>query len=243
MHNSQKYSVSKSRLHSLQSLKKILLIVITVSTSIAIVVSVLTPKSANLKKYQFPNNLVLKDLQLKASNNLDNLNETNIGGAWQYIYTSPNQKTSSKSRQEIQIDIVYTYTVISLPRSLSILNIKHSEKPLDIKYANNIGYYTLFTDQKRAYLASCINPRGEATVTEKQFTNNRDKYDFSIDKLGLYLIGKSDLRDNRCLFTVMSTSLENNTSQISNSVDNTYQTLETSWKDWYIYWKNKFPET
>lgn len=243
MHNSQKYSVNKSRLQSLQNLKKILLIGITVSTSIAIAVSVLTPKSVNSKKYQLPKDLVLKDWRLQSSNNLDNINEANNSSVRQYIYILPNQEISSKSSQELRIDFIYTYRVMPLSNYLSILNIQYSGKPLDIKYADNIGYYALFTEQKRAYLASCINPRGESTVTEKQFKNNQDKYDFSIDKLGLYLIGKADLRDSRCLFTVMSISLENDTSQVSNSLDNTYQTLEASWKEWYIYWKNKFPET
>lgn len=52
-----------------------------------------------------------------------------------------------------------------------------------------IGFYNLFTFQRRAYLSTCANPRGGSTVTEAQFQQNRYLYDLQLGRFLSWLIG------------------------------------------------------
>ncbi|MCM1984891.1 cyanoexosortase A system-associated protein [Lyngbya confervoides] len=107
-----------------------------------------------------------------------------------------------------------------------------SPSPL-IQHKKNTGYYGLFTDQKRAYLSACINPSGNSTLTKRQFKQNRNTYDPAM-RLLPWLLGKSNLIENRCMFVLLSTPLKQ---------DSTipYQILENVWSLWYQSWNYQFP--
>lgn len=99
-----------------------------------------------------------------------------------------------------------------------------------------IGYYQLFAREGRAYLHSCINPRGNSTVTVEQFRKNRATYDMRVDRVVPWLIGQKELRDNRCLWALLSTPLKNS------SPEKAYETLEKAWVSWYQWWQPQFPK-
>ncbi len=99
-----------------------------------------------------------------------------------------------------------------------------------------IGYYNLFTDRGKAYLSTCINPRGGSTVTDRQFKQNRNTYDLQ-SRIVPWLLGQQELKDNRCLWAHISTPLKGTTP------DHTYQVLETAFVSWYQWWSPRFPNS
>lgn len=99
-----------------------------------------------------------------------------------------------------------------------------------------IGFYNLFTYQEKAYLSSCINPRGGTTVTDRQFKQNRNTYDVQLNRLLPWLLGQQNLKDNRCLWTHLSVPLKHTTP------DHAYQKLETAFFSWYQWWEPRFPK-
>ncbi len=237
---SQIYTYKDKRLivERFKKFKIFCLATVFTTTCIAITISVLIPNSKTRPKFQFPSQIDLDGWKFQSSNDFKNL-KGNAIAAKQYFYTSLNQ-------DDLQIDVLYINGMISIPQSLSIIGLRYTSNSLDIRYSQNVGYYALFTDQKRAYLSSCINPRGTATVTEEQFVDNRNKYDLTTDRIVSYLIGIDDLRDSRCLFTTMSIALD--TSKSINqprysSLAKNYQKLEKSWFHWYQNWSDNFPHS
>jgi cyanosortase A-associated protein len=95
------------------------------------------------------------------------------------------------------------------------------------------GSYALFVDQGNVYLSSCINPYGESTVTDREFKYNRNFYDIRY-RLLPWLLGKS-LKDERCLWTIASTPLQNTTPE------SLYPLLEQVWVEWNEWWRLHFP--
>lgn len=107
--------------------------------------------------------------------------------------------------------------------------------PSTIHYQEDAGFYSLYFTQGRAYLSSCINSRGESTVTETQFNQNRYTYDLRLDRVLPVLLGRETLRDGRCLFTVMSIPLQALSSEVVAPM------LKDAWKSWYQWWQPQFP--
>ena len=86
-------------------------------------------------------------------------------------------------------------------------------------------------------MTACINPRGISTVTPEQFNDNAS--DRAMDRAVIisWLLGQKDLRDRRCLWTLMSTPITTNSDlNVAN------QKLEKMWILWYEWWKPRFPE-
>lgn len=104
-----------------------------------------------------------------------------------------------------------------------------------LHYQEGIGFYGTFIYQQKAYLSSCINPRGGSTVTQSQFNQNRHTYDVKINRLLPWLLGQAKLEDKRCLWTQLSIPLKSSSSEA-------YQTLETAWFTWYQWWYPRFPK-
>ncbi|WP_346290523.1 cyanoexosortase A system-associated protein [Sphaerothrix gracilis] len=102
------------------------------------------------------------------------------------------------------------------------------------KYQAAVGYYLLFPYQEKRYLASCINPKGESTVTLPQFRDNRYRYDILSPRLLKWLLTSENIRDFRCLWVLMSTS----SAQKDPGED--YQVLEQAWFDWQAQWQPQF---
>jgi cyanosortase A-associated protein len=98
-----------------------------------------------------------------------------------------------------------------------------------------IGHYGLFSYQDKAYLTACINPRGGTTFTKEQFSDQRNTSMMQFDRILLWLIGKEDLRDWRCLWVNMSTPVQQSNPQAA------YVILQDTWKDWYSWWSPRWP--
>ncbi|NEO10460.1 MAG: cyanoexosortase A system-associated protein [Moorea sp. SIO3I8] len=111
-----------------------------------------------------------------------------------------------------------------------------SQELIVSRQQKKIGFHRLFVYQERAYLSSCINPRGGSMVTSYQFKKNRDIYDVRSRRLLLWLLGQVKLQDNRCLWAHLSIPLENSSPEAA------YQVLENVWPDWYDWWYLHFPK-
>jgi cyanosortase A-associated protein len=103
------------------------------------------------------------------------------------------------------------------------------------RYRKGVGYYVLLSDPKGVYLTSCINPRGESTVTLPQFQRNRYYNDISLDRLTHWLFNPSTLRDFRCLWVHASVPTD------ALSLNTAYSTLESAWFSWKPWWQEHFP--
>lgn len=108
--------------------------------------------------------------------------------------------------------------------------------PTVMRQQKGVGYYGVGLDRQKAYLSSCINPRGNSTFTHSQFRNNRYLQDINFDRIMPILQGKEALLDHRCLWVHLSIPLGNS------SPEATYQVLEQAWFDWYQWWQNRFPK-
>jgi cyanosortase A-associated protein len=104
-----------------------------------------------------------------------------------------------------------------------------------VRHSQKIGFYRLSVETNRAYLRSCINPRGPSAITYEQFIKNRYTYDLQFSRILPVLLGQEPLRDHRCLWTNLSIS----TSQVSPEL--AYQILDKVWHSWYPWWHDRFP--
>jgi len=141
------------------------------------------------------------------------------------------------------IDIALRYAVGTegdVPIFLKELgNIDMSEDEIRQKIVRRdpIGYYAMFTYQNQAYLTACINPRGISSVTKEQFDDNASDRAMDREVIISWLLGQKDLRDRRCLWTLMSTPLAADKDSAA-----TNQKLEKIWISWYEWWKINFPQ-
>lgn len=122
-------------------------------------------------------------------------------------------------------------------KELINIEFKDDEFRQKIVRRDPIGYYAAFTYQDRAYLTACINPRGISTVTKEQFDDNASNHVMDRDVLIGWLLGQRDLRDRRCLWTLISTPLTSDRDR-----EAVTQKLEKIWISWYEWWKPKFPQ-
>jgi len=114
------------------------------------------------------------------------------------------------------------------------LSFSPNRSPLLIRRDRQLGYYAVFVHQQRAYLNACINSRGGSTFTSSQFDANRWRYDFQPQRIALWLLGRQELRDNRCIWNHLSLPLKQ-------PVPEAYSTLERAWFSWYKWWISRFP--
>ncbi len=144
---------------------------------------------------------------------------------------------------EMTVDIALRYAVGTDGDLFSFLkgmaNIEISEDELRQKSVlkSPIGYYATFTHQNRAYLTACINPRGISTVTKDHFEDNASDRAMDRDVIIGWLLGQKDLRDRRCLWTLISTPITSDS-----DLNITNQKLEKVWFLWYEWWKFRFPQ-
>ena len=108
-------------------------------------------------------------------------------------------------------------------------------QPMPIIREHKLGFYGVYVYQQQAYLDACINPSGGSTFTSAQFDYNRIHYDLQFQRLLLWLLGRQELRDNRCLWTHLSIPL-------NQSSPDAYSTLEQAWFSWYKWWQTRFPK-
>lgn len=117
----------------------------------------------------------------------------------------------------------------SIPPTAALISNMHQHK--------GVGFYSLFTTvQGKAYLSTCINPRGGTTVTAQQFMQNRNSQDLKLERFLPWLLGREQLRDPRCLWANMSIPVK------EASPVQAYQILEDAWFSVYPWWQQRFPK-
>lgn len=140
----------------------------------------------------------------------------------------------------LDLDIRYLFgtegNILLFLKELANLEIDEDKLRQQVR-KNDLGYYLVFEYQNRVYLTACINPRGISTVTREQFDDNASKSATDRVVVIKWLLGQTDLRDRRCLWTVLSTPF--NTGGDRAIID---QKLEKVWILWYEWWKIRFPE-
>ncbi|MDJ0600134.1 MAG: cyanoexosortase A system-associated protein [Crocosphaera sp.] len=119
----------------------------------------------------------------------------------------------------------------------------------DIYYKKGVGHYALFEYENTTYLGSCINAKGEATVTLDQYNRNRYLRGWGLTRTFLWLLGEQDLVEYRCLWTLMSVPGSSEELDFTVNIDpdnkelnEVEKKLEQAWLDWYSWWKNNFPD-
>lgn len=155
--------------------------------------------------------------------------QTELIGGNIYRYEANQKQLSIEMRYLAQLD----------PNIRNLL-LKYGKATPTVSFPETIqqtedGYYTLYSDSQAAYLSSCINPKGGSTVTASQFMQNRNAYDFRIDRLLPVLLGQQTIRDSRCLWTFMTLPIDDA------SPDTAYQELKDTWKHWQQWWQSRFP--
>jgi cyanosortase A-associated protein len=184
---------------------------------------------------------------------------------WQFVTSSPidlskeaNETTNEEKEGEfrfgrryqyqqgtldLQADQVYTQSDGNVSRYLFVHSpIRTANARMKVKFQPGVGHYGLVTHDGKAYLSACVNPRGNSTVTESQFTQNRYAHDLQPSRIVPWLLGQESLIDYRCLWTLMSVPLKNGTDAGTTIPDETaYQSLETAWFSWHQWWQANFP--
>lgn len=146
-------------------------------------------------------------------------------------------------QRRLPLEIEMRYLVDVLPDVKDFIH-KYSSLPpsqtqlaLTLRHHSDIGFSYLFATEGRAYLSSCINPRGGTTVTPSQFQHNRYVHDLQPGRLLPWLLDRVPALDMRCIWTQLSVPV--NTSNLEAA----YHTLEQAWLDWYRWWHPRFPQT
>jgi cyanosortase A-associated protein len=215
------------------------LAITAIGVSLVTLYSIVEPIAGNrpVASFDFPSNIPLNNWQELESKPLnistefkDSHNREQLEAAHSYEYTKNEAKIAIEARYMVgsrgHVDsYISQYTKIA-PQAL---------KPEIIEYREGIGYYRLFSDKNRAYLSSCISPRSQSSVTQRQFASNRYQADLKPEIIFNWLLGKTSIRDSRCLWMQLSMPLHTSEPQSA------YATLEEVWSDWYHWWLPHFP--
>ncbi|WP_040687642.1 cyanoexosortase A system-associated protein [Pseudanabaena biceps] len=189
--------------------------------------------------FTFPEQITLEPDQTKLEAQGDIVDPKEFFGQPKYLFG----KKYKYSLDGMPIDIDLRYAVGSEGDLYyyikGVTNIEISEEDLRKQSIRKdpIGFYATFTRQDRVYLTACINPRGISTVTSEQFNDNASSRVMDRDILIGWLLGQKDLRDRRCLWTLMSTPITS-----ESDLHATSQKLEKVWISWYEWWKPRFPQ-
>lgn len=209
-----------------------LLIVIFGSVLFVLLKAVFHPQRPNLVQTNFtlPEAIALPNWQMLASSPLSINQKFNFAASRRYRYQQQNLT--------LEIDLYYaTHTlgdVKSWFQEDYQVSLETTEK-IAIRQNPEVGFYGLFLNQGKAYLSGCINPRGGSTVTIDQFRENRNNFDIQPSRIIPWLLGLAELRDWRCLWSVLSIPAE------KDRQSQAYTTLETAWFSWYQWWHSRFP--
>lgn len=216
---------------------------ITISTNCAVVLALILPKAGHnpVADFKFPKYIKLDSAKTFASAGSTNLVETEpvplqsievqpetIEASQKYTYVSENPISLeinyiSNARGDV-VSYLHKYTEIS-PKAI---------QKAKVSQLKGIGHHILIRDRDRAYLSSCISPRSLSNVDRKQFSQYRYQNDLTLKVGWEWLLGKSSIRDRRCLWVHLSIPL------VTNS-QNAQTLLESTWKEIYQWWLPKFP--
>lgn len=189
--------------------------------------------------FEFPATVPLSGWQPSASGPVDH--SPNYQMARQRLLSSK-QYEYQRQGTPLQIELYYTIdtsgNVMGFLRNYTSIPLSAIQPSVrDERYREGVGYYLVFVHQQRAYLTSCINPRGGSTVTLPQFRHNRYTQDIRIDRFFRWLLNAESIRDERCLWVNLSTPLANG------SQETVYSVLESAWVSWYNWWQPRFPKS
>lgn len=185
---------------------------------------------ASAYTYNFPETVPLSPWQLANSQALPAGKQgQNLGRRYYY----------RQNGEQLQVEVRYErYTDSNISRLLHIYTpIKGAALTLKAKHQPGVGYYALLQHQQQAYLSACLNPIGESTITQQQFTQNRYQYGWSIQRGFLWAIGQDDLMESRCFWTLLSTPLPVDAD--TTVLERAQTTLESAWFDWYHWWQSQ----
>ena len=92
------------------------------------------------------------------------------------------------------------------------------------------------THQDRSYLSSCINPQGPSTVTSDQFLQTKLVTGKNLNGFLGWLWGKSNLLDQRCLWSHLTLS-------VPSGNQNSQKTLQNAGQSWFKWWVSHYPSS
>lgn len=182
------------------------------------------------KSVQLPTNISLPNWQLLNNQSLKPTTGKAIGHLYQY---------RNQNNEKVDIQVHYeNYIEGNISRLLMIYDIAPpASTTLTIKHQENVGFYALTSFNNRAYLSACINPIGQSTATQEQFSQNKYQHGLDFSRILGWTAGLNDLIDTRCLWTVISTPLPVDADE--QLLAKKHQTLEKIWGEWYSLWKPK----
>lgn len=188
-----------------------------------------TPDAA-ATPFVFPTTVSLPEWQFLDSAPLKITNNPNFRASRRYRY----------QQNDISLNIDMHY-IINSPGDVKDFINKHifsqkSATSLLLREKSGVGFHALFMTQEKAFLSSCINPRGGSTVTFDQFRDNRNTYDIQPVRILLWLLGLQELRDWRCMWNVLSVPV------VKDKPEEVYPILESAWFSWYSWWEKRFPQ-
>lgn len=202
----------------------------TVGISITAVSSLIFPRVGNrsIADFEFPQSFDVGHVAAHQSNT--NQKKKGDKASKQYQFVLDHQKFSLVMDYEVGVrGNLANYLQKSTQLNSASINAK------EIKYQPNIGHYALLKDDKRVYLSSCISPRSLSSVTQKQFSRQRYRNDLSPRIIWQWFQNQASIRDRRCLWILLSTSLD------SSQAAGEYKLLEVAWGDLYRWWLPNFP--
>jgi cyanosortase A-associated protein len=195
--------------------------------------------------------LTLPKVDKAAAQPVNTLQTTVPLAGWQLL-TNSELKANKESRfgrsyryqqgeNTLNADVYYMTSDGNVSRYLFVYSpVRTANANLKIKYQPETGFYGVLSDKGQAYLTACVNPRGQSTVTEQQFTQSRYTYDLKPNRILPWILGKESLIDRRCLWTLLSTPLPPSTTPEASEAA-AYKTLETAWLSWHQWWQANYP--
>ncbi|HIK50636.1 MAG TPA: cyanoexosortase A system-associated protein [Oscillatoriales cyanobacterium M59_W2019_021] len=207
--------------------------------------SLIDPQVGQMASFEFEENVPLSQWQSVETKRLKPLPEPDTEGSILkvgrfYQYRQDDRVLDVKMRYVVRTrGEVQKFIQDQLKKDKEESNTdKKNEKKLQVKegYEPDVGHYILLSDTDRAYLSSCINPRGETTFSQDQYKHNQDIYDTEFSRIFPALLGREKWRDDRCLWTYMSMPLNGSTPEEA------YKVLEAAWWDWHEWWQPNFPK-
>ena len=190
-------------------------------------------EQTQLVPFDFPTNISLFPWKLIETNPVQTVTEPKTINGRQYEYLYKEQKLQIETRYEPYTDgNVSRLLVVYTPIEAATVN-------LNLRYQENMGYYTLFADADKLYLSACINSSGDSTVTEQQFIRNRYGNDLNPQRIFWWILGQNDLLDVSCLWTLISTPLDPEVRDSSEELTQKIKILEAAWFDWYGWWQTR----
>jgi cyanosortase A-associated protein len=187
--------------------------------------SLLDPSWGKLKSISFPENIPLPEWTKTNSSNLsiesdDQYSQKFVGKSYTYTHTS---------HKPLNLEIFFWNSPSGnmdgfLSTYWQSKKIKYALSMININQQSQ-SFYGLYYSQNTAHLTSCINPRGNSTVTNQQFQRNIDSYEKTPQQWLAIILGIERLRDWRCLWVNLSIPTS------KKDIESDYQTLIAAWEN------------